>query len=272
MKVHPKRISWIVQRLSKGLGVLILLFVIIAAIRHKQTSKVKNIVIEIEKNEAKSKFVTQEDVLEAITAENGGTIEGKAIGEIQVNKLEEVLEKKNIYIKQAQVYIDALNTVNIHVKQRVPIMRVCDMNDETSGYYLDSDGVRVMASDKTSRQYPARVVVVTGAIGHYTENYLEAKDNKLKKLFNLVKFIQKDPFLDAQIEQIHMVYSGDVILTPKLGDHSIHFGMPDEHIEDKFDRLKVFYKEGLSRMGWNEYKSISLAYKGQVVGKKHKKK
>ena len=266
-KAHPKRMSWIAQRLSKGMGLLVLFFVIIVVIRHKQTSKTrKPLLITIEQNETNNEFVTKKDVLKTITEKMGGAIEGKAIGEIKVGLLEAALTD-NPYVKRAQVYIDALNTVNVRIEQRIPIMRVKDINDETSGYYLDSDGFRVMASGLSSRQYPARVLVVTGAIGPYSENY---KNSNLGKVFHLVKFIKKDPFLDAQIEQIHMTDSQSVVLIPKLGDHSIHFGSPDSHTADKFERLKIFYKECLSRKGWRKYKSMSLVYEGQIVARMNK--
>ena len=59
-----------------------------------------------------------------------------------------------------------------------------------------------------------------------------------------------------------------VQLIPKLGDQIIDFGYPDENIQDKFKRLSVFYQDGLPYEGWNKYKSISLAFDGQVVAKK----
>ena len=39
-------------------------------------------------------------------------------------------------------------------------------------------------------------------------------------------------------------------------------------IEDKLDRLKLFYSENMGRQGWNVYQTISVKFKGQIVGKK----
>ena len=37
------------------------------------------------------------------------------------------------------------------------------------------------------------------------------------------------------------------------------------NLESKFNKLMLFYEEGLSKTGWNEYKTINLKYKDQVV-------
>ena len=38
-----------------------------------------------------------------------------------------------------------------------------------------------------------------------------------------------------------------------------------EGFQEKLDRLRIFYREGLEQVGWNKYSTISLAYDGQVV-------
>jgi cell division protein FtsQ len=53
-------------------------------------------------------------------------------------------------------------------------------------------------------------------------------------------------------------------LVPKVGRHIIVFGDID-NMEKKFDKLIVFYKEGLNKTGWDKYKIINLKYENQVV-------
>ena len=36
-------------------------------------------------------------------------------------------------------------------------------------------------------------------------------------------------------------------------------------MQEKFNKLEIFYKEGLNYMGWEKYETIKLDYKGQVV-------
>jgi cell division protein FtsQ len=55
-----------------------------------------------------------------------------------------------------------------------------------------------------------------------------------------------------------------------LGRQKIVFGSAEtsEEVRDKFNRLKVFYKEAMPFEGWNKYTEISLKYEGQVVCRK----
>ena len=47
----------------------------------------------------------------------------------------------------------------------------------------------------------------------------------------------------------------------------IEFGKAetDKVVEEKFSKLKVFYKEAIPYEGWEKYKSISLKYDKQIV-------
>ena len=72
------------------------------------------------------------------------------------------------------------------------------------------------------------------------------------------------------IGQIHLQKNGDFVLIPLLGDQKIIFGAAPtpELVQDKFERLKHFYKEALPHEGWNKYKEISVKYEGQIVCRK----
>lgn len=263
MEVHPKRMSWIVKQLSLIVGAIAILLLVIAAVQYRKKSIIgeEDLTITIVKNDAGNKFVRERDVTEILFREFRHAIVGQPLELIDIKQVEEVLES-DIFIKDADVYIDALNKVHITIEQRIPIARI--MDEEDPSYYLDEDGERV----RTSPKFTARVMVVTGKIGRFNDNYLNIPHHRLNRVFGLIKFINNNEFWKAQFEQIHIDHSGDATLIPKLGDHEIKFGVPDEDIEDKFHRLEVFYQDGLPVEGWNKYKSINLAFKGQVVAKK----
>jgi cell division protein FtsQ len=261
MKVHPKRMNWIVKRLAWVVAALLLLFIVLAAIQYKRKSLVKELRIKIEEDEQGNEFVDEEDVIKVIFDNYGHNVEGQTVEKIDVQGIEIALEK-DVFIQKADVYIDALNNVNIKVTQRQPILRVMDVEDES--YYLDGEGRKI----PTSTKYTARTIVATGDIGIFNESYLELPENRLNQLFYLAKAILKRPFIAMQIEQIHLDHSGDAILVPKLGNHKIFFGNPGEEVDDKLERLQIFYEEGMPYEGWEKYKSISLAFSGQVVAKK----
>lgn len=263
MDVHPKRMSWIVKRLSLIVGAVAVLLIVIAAVQYRKKSIIgeDGLIITIIKNDAENKFIRERDVTEILFREFRHAIVGQPLELIDIKVIEEVLES-DIFIKDADVYVDALNKVHITIEQRIPIARIMDEADPS--YYLDEDGERV----RTSPKFTARVMVVTGKIGRFNDNYLNISQHRLNRVFKLIKFIDGNDFWKAQFEQIHIDHSGDATLIPKLGDHEVKFGVPNEDIEDKFERLEAFYQDGLPVEGWNKYKSINLAFKGQVVAKK----
>ena len=53
-------------------------------------------------------------------------------------------------------------------------------------------------------------------------------------------------------------------MAPKIGDHVIELGSPDD-LDSKFDNLLAFYRKGMPRAGWDTYSKISLKFKDQVV-------
>lgn len=261
MKVHPKRFRWIVKRLIWVLAAFVLFLIVLGAIQYKRKSFVNNLKIKIIEDKEGNRFVNAEDVKSILFNNFGHYVEGQTVEKINIEATEAALES-DLFIKEADVYVDALNNVNITVVQRVPILRVLDMSGES--YYLDDSGRRVPFSTK----YTSRTIVATGEIGAFTEGYLEIRENRLNQLYKLTKNILENPFLTLQIEQIHLNKEGEVILVPKLGNHKILFGKPDLNVKDKLFRLRTFYEKGLAYEGWEKFKTINLTYDNQVVAKR----
>ena len=85
-----------------------------------------------------------------------------------------------------------------------------------------------------------------------------------KQFYILASFVYKDPFWKAQIMQVYINNEGDMELIPRVGNHTIILG-DVSGLEDKFSKLMIFYKQGLSKTGWNEYSTINLKYNNQVI-------
>lgn len=139
-------------------------------------------------------------------------------------------------------------SVVVRISQRDPQFRV---DVPGRDYYMDQFGKSI---DWTP-SYTPRVLMVSGAVAY---------EFARKKLLPLITYIQEDPFLSAQIDQIHVGGNGSLTMVPRIGEQVILFGQPDDY-EIKFRNLKALYKEGFKNGGWTVYKSINLAYKNQVI-------
>ena len=261
MKVHPKRFRWIVKRLAWVLAAFVLFLIVLGAIQYKRKSFVNNLKIKIVDDKDGNRFVNAEDVKSILFNNFGHYVEGQTVEKINTEATEAALES-DLFIKEADVYVDALNNVNITVSQRVPILRVLDIEGES--YYLDESGKKVPFSTK----YTSRTIVVTGEVGPCEDGFLENKDSRLNQVYKLTKNILENPFLKLQIEQIDIDKEGNAVLVPKLGNHKIFFGKPYLNVKDKLFRLHTFYEKGLAYEGWEKFRTINLTYDNQVVAKR----
>ena len=139
------------------------------------------------------------------------------------------------------------------VTLKVPLVRV--MNNRGQDFYVDSKG-EILSQHSLAVQLPL-------ATGYIDRKF--ASDQLLK----VVAAIDRSEFWKAQVEQINVTREGQIELVPRVGDHLLILGTPD-NIEGKLDRLMNFYENGLDNVGWNKYRSISVAYDNQVVCKKRK--
>ena len=92
-------------------------------------------------------------------------------------------------------------------------------------------------------------------------------DVMIDDVFKVAEFIRTDPLWHAQIEQLYVNKELEIELIPRVGNHRIVVGDATD-LKKKLDKLKIFYKKGLSKTGWNEYSVINLKFANQVVCKK----
>lgn len=210
-------------------------------------------------------FLSKE-IVENIINPKGGTLVGKNYSEININYLEEVL--RNLpWVSKANVYATISGEINFEISQRSPLFRVINLSNEE--FYVDTEG-HVMPM---SPNYTARVLVANGMIYEPYISFRKIKKFKkdslnisscLTQLFILSKFIEKSEFWKAQIEQIYVNSDNEIELVPQLGNHVIIFGNI-LNMEEKFENLMIFYERVLKKVGWDNYSSINLKFKNQIV-------
>ena len=234
--------------------------IIVMMVQRKKANRATDVVIEISALQSGDFLIKSEDVMEIIERSFGNEIVGEPLGDIDMERIERVLEETP-FVLSADAFVDAEEVVHLEIKQREPILRIMDKDGQQ--YYLDQAGVWMKRSD----HFTARVLVATGNIPPYDPEFLSAEDNNLRSVFELTEKILKDEFLENLIGQIHVGREGEVQMVPIVGDQRIILGSIED-LDDKIFRLKTFYQEAMSRMGWNKYKTINLKFKNQVVCKK----
>lgn len=212
-------------------------------------------------------FVTGKDVFDVLGSSRKNPL-GKRLVDINTGMLENLINA-NPWVAGAEVFSTIDGKLHIDIVQRKPLIRIINYKDEH--FYIDDKGTFMPISGN----YTAHIVAASGYI---FDTYAERKiyqvnevvnDTLFKKpminqLFELAGFISKDTFWNAQVEQIYVNQDQEIEVIPVVGDHVILFGSTRD-MKEKFDKLMIFYKEGLSKTGWNQYSAINLKYNNQVV-------
>ena len=197
-------------------------------------------------------FISKREVLRLLNNKKLSPI-GKDISDINIRQLEDEL-KQHPLIGNAECYHTPGNRIGIEITQRIPILRVMAANGEH--YYIDDKGKTMPIPNSA-----ANVAIVTGYVD---------KAFATKELYEFGMFLQQSPLWKAQIQQINVTPAKELELVPQVGDHIIFLGKPNNY-ENKFERLKTFYKKGLNEIGWNKYSRISLEFENQIICTKKEK-
>ena len=173
--------------------------------------------------------------------------EGQRLDQVNLAQLESLLVASP-YIDQALCYKTAQQTIMMQITPRIPLLHV--LNSAGEDFYIDNCGGTMPRG-----HHAIDLIIITGNVNRQTAGQRYAP---------LGRLLATDSFWQKQIQQIHVTPSGELEITPRVGDHTILLG-DTTHLADKLSRMKTFYTEGLNKAGWNRYKTISLKFDQQVV-------
>lgn len=250
------------RRLAVAIGLLAFVLIVTAAVERKKALSVGATVVNVQPLDGGHWLIDSSDVVKIIERSFGMPLDGQAAGLVDEDRVERILEE-DAFVKNAEVTMAANSQLSIYIEQRQPILRIID--NVGASYYIDGDGNKI----PTSPHYTARTLVATGDIQPHTPEFMNRRQrHEIRDLFELTHFIIADELWKALFEQIYVNRRGEFVLIPKVGDQTIIFG-DLANVENKFNRLKIFYEEAMSREGWQKYHSIDLRYRGQVVCEKN---
>lgn len=234
-----------------ALGAITLVLLVSAA--HKKNNKVCN-GIEVSFNRDGSNFFVDEKGVVFIL-KTFGSIKGVPVGEIDLKALE--AKVRNVkWIANAELFFDNKQVLQVIVEEKEPVARIFTVGG--SSFYIDSACRRLPLSEKLS----ARIPMFTNFPSDRT--FLSRPDSELlASAKELAMFIQSDEFWKAQVAQVDITPDGFEMI-PTVGSHLVKLGK-DGNWEQKFDRLFSFYKQVLTKLGFETYEKIDVEFDGQVV-------
>jgi cell division protein FtsQ len=234
-----------------------LIFLFVIAWKAKVAKKVSQVQVELVGETNKALFMDENEIIQILKEQ--GVTKDAILEDINLTTIEKYLEKIR-WIKNAEIFINNQQLVEVKIQQRIPVARVFTVSG--ASFYIDDEGWRLPLKQLTVLRLP----VFTGF--PTDQDQLSVPDSLL---LNDIRFfsntIKSDSFFTAQIAQVNIEPNGDFYLVPSLGDHSVLIGSV-EKLEDKLNRLYTFYKKVWIQSGINAYQVIDCRFDGQIVALK----
>lgn len=173
--------------------------------------------------------------------------------DLDINELESRLRASD---KVEKVNVQVLNNgaLAIDVIPMTPVARVFDRNNS---YYINASGKRISAEPR----YHVDVPVVVGVFSDSLPP---------SRLLPLLHHISERPELDALVSTVKQARNGDIIIVPTIRGHVVNFG-DTSMVDDKFGRLREFYRQVMPVRGWETYDTLNVKWRGQIVASRRDK-
>lgn len=160
-------------------------------------------------------------------------------------------------IEQANCVVLNNREVLLDVMPLVPVARVIDTRSGEN-FYINAAGKAMKANPR----YRVDVPVITGRFSESLSPAIAVP---------LLKHLQANPAHAALASAIAIEPNGDLMMVPRIKGHLVNLG-DTTLIDNKFERLLIFYRDVLPVKGWEYYDLVSVKWDGQVVAKRRDKR
>lgn len=255
---RKKKSGWSQINIVKAIVATALMAFLIFATKDRLNSTVDDVNIIIETGKSEKELINQEEVRELLKEHIGFDIGISSNTGLDLMDLERILEQ-DARVEEAEIYIDKRNRIRILIIQKEPIVRI----EVTGGedYYLDNNGSKI----PIIKGQIVRVPIVTGHIDTYQPDYKNDEDHNLNMILTMANRVDRDEFLHALVEQIHIDQADEIVIVPKMGRTKILLGHIDD-MDEKVYKLKTYYKKGIKNIGIDKFDELNMKYEGQILG------
>lgn len=206
-------------------------------------------------------FLSREIIMN--TVNNIDSVSNLKAHQVNTNEIERNLSH-NPYIENSDSYITLDGKLLINVKEKQPKIRVYNKLGKSN--YIDGNGDFI----PVSRNHTSRVLIASGYIDDeitsFNSNIHDTTfaSSKIYQVYKLSEMILENNFLASQINQIYVNSKGEFDLIPELGEHIVKFGKM-ENAATKLENLEAYYRKNMISENWDNYSTINLIYKDQIV-------
>lgn len=251
----------LMRKIAPLLGTALLLLLVGFVSRQQLQTSCKGVDITVHSS-ADMYFIDRADVHRQIV-NVADSLQGQRLIDIDTRGIEDAIAQMP-EVRSVDVYKTIDRLLGVKVELRVPLARVFEPNG--ASFYIDEEGQIMPLSTK----FNARVLTVNGFV--YRTKIPDKREvpevsiweRQRSDIFEFARFLEANPFWNAQIQQLYVNENLEYVLIPRVGNHEIQFGEMRD-IETKFEQLNAFYEQALGKSDWNKYSSISLKYKNQIV-------
>lgn len=234
--------------------VLLVAYVVFAAIwvrAEASKNACKGIDIQIVEGNA-ADVVTRKGVMTEIDRYPEKLI-GAQIPTINTKKLENYL-KEFPQFEDVTCNFTPSGKLNVKITPMVPELRVFE---DSCSYYINKEGKKM----NSKAAYFVDVPVVSGK---FTDKFTPVD------ILPVTRFIAADPLLNQLVGMVRVEDDDNIILIPRIHGHVVNFG-DTNRLAEKRDALVAIYRKVLPYKGWEEYDTISVKFRGQVVATRKNK-
>ena len=243
--------------MTAGKAMLVMLFMITAisfTSKRSDGNVCRELVVNIS-NQAENYFLDENDVMNLLTNNGMELIAGRPFDQLNLKEMEEKVSEEP-YVQDAEIYRDLKGNLIVNVDLRRPVARIIRRGAPHA--YVAADGTIMPVSEK----YTSRVMLVSG---EYAGKIIQGEDkDNIELVMAAIRHIHDDPFWKGQIAQVDIDRNLNMTMYPQVTRQQIEFGRP-ENLEEKFDKLMIFYKDILPSKGWNAYQRVNVEFKDQII-------
>lgn len=180
-------------------------------------------------------------------------IVGTPLHEVNTSDIEKYLSRYNNF-ESVNCMISPRGKLIVRIVPLIPVMRLFYGDNS---YYINKDGKHVVSN----AEFYSDVPIVTGK---FNRNF------NPRAVLPLINYINQDALLRELVSMLDAQDSRNLILVPRIKGHVINFG-DTTRLEEKTRALTLFYRQVMPYKGWEEYDTISVKFRGQIVATRRDK-